>query len=211
MEHAREIHVFLTGTGTTDLLSTCDLGTSPDGHPILGFVTPGSGASWFFALSQNPHIVPNSRQQLAKPVLIYQGSTNVLATHSALLLVTPSDIRHPARGNVLLAPTVLLDNFRQDPILMSYGVFRAYNLLFTDPPHPHGYLVRLNPTQHSGFPFSVEDFPPSVPTVLLRRQPNNLSVLIRSNTFFRALLADVRINRSILVRTYNSSNSMRTF
>jgi len=54
IDHATETHVYFTGTGTTDLFNICSVGTSADGRPILGFVTPDSGASWFFIHPQKP-------------------------------------------------------------------------------------------------------------------------------------------------------------
>mmetsp|Transcript_10491 Transcript_10491/g.31621 ORF Transcript_10491/g.31621 Transcript_10491/m.31621 type:complete len:241 (+) Transcript_10491:811-1533(+) len=57
---------------------------------------------------------------------------------------------------------------------MSYGVLRTYNFHFTDPHPSEGYLVRIDTTQHSSFPFSVQEFSAGVPTIRLQRQSNTL-------------------------------------
>ena len=141
----------------------------------MGMLTPDSGASWLFSHVRNPQIVPGSRRKLRKPIRIHQGSTNVLATTSGLILTTMEDVRNPDQGNVLLAPCVLLEEFRPELLLISTGVMRAYNILLVDPPHPHeGYMVRLDPERHTSFPYSVADYPPGIATVRLQRQSNNL-------------------------------------
>jgi len=63
-------------------------------------------------------------------------------------------------------PVVPLDDFRKDLVLLSTGLSRRYNLIFQDPPEPYpGYMVRLDNNTISAFPFDVNEYPPSTPTV----------------------------------------------
>jgi len=114
-------------------------------------------------------------RKLRKPIRIHQGSTNVLATTTGFILTTMVDIRNQDQGSVLLAPCVLLEEFRPELLLVSTGVMRAYNILLVDPPHPHdGHMVPVDPAKHQSYPYSVSDYPSGVVMVRLQRQSNSL-------------------------------------